>query len=383
VSPRFAAPLWSSGFRPFLLGGVAWGAFAVPAWFAAALAGAAPGAPLWHGHEMLFGFAAAIIAAVLLTAIPSWAITEEVSGAPLAGLAALWAAGRVAMLAGERLPAGFVAAVDSAFLPALALALAPTVLRARRKWFAAPVLVVLALATANVVFHLAVAAGDPGAAARAVEAGLLLTMLLYTLAGGVLIPVFTSARVPIAAFHVPLDALAVGSVAAFAIAELVAAPPGARGALAALAACANAVRLARWRGWQVVDEPLLWTLHAGYAWLVVALGLRAVAALGGPVPEAAWAHAFTVGALGLTILGLGTRVVLRHTGRPALVPGAMVAANFMMLGAAIARVGTAFAPGAWLLVASMTLWSAALVVYLGCFARYLVAASLPRAAASG
>jgi uncharacterized protein involved in response to NO len=92
-------------------------------------------------------------------------------------------------------------------------------------------------------------------------------------------------------------------------------------------------------------------------------------------------HAFTVGALGITILGLATRIVLRHTGRPLVVPGALVVAYLMMLGSAVARVATAFAPSVWLLVASGLLWSGALAVYLACFARHLVAASLPRAGA--
>jgi uncharacterized protein involved in response to NO len=373
--------LWSSGFRPFLLAGIVWGAVALPAWLAEyALAGAAIphlAAPLWHGHEMLFGFAAAIIAAVLLTAIPSWAITDEVTGARLAVLAALWLAGRLAMLASGALPGAVTAIVDAAFLPALALVLAPTVLRARRKLFVAPLVILLLLAAANVAFH---TAADLRAASRALEAGLLLVMLLYALAGGILIPVFTAARVPMKAFNLPLDGLAVASVAAFAAAEFLAAPLGIRGLLAALAAAANLARLARWRGWRALDDPLLWTLHLGYGWLVAALALRATAALGGPVPELAWMHAFTVGALGITILGLATRIVLRHTGRPLVVPGVIVGAYVLVLGAAVARVATAFEPRLWLLAASGLLWSGALALYLACFARALVTASLPRAA---
>ena len=377
-----AAPLWTSGFRPFLLLGFAWGALLLPAWMAE-YAGAwsatpALAGPLWHGHEMLFGFAAAIIAAVLLTAIPGWAITDEVTGGRLAALAALWLAGRFGMLASGALPPWATATADSVFLPVLALVLAPTVLRARRKWFVAPLVILLVLAAANVAFHVAAAAGEPRAASRALEAGLLLIMLLYALAGGLLIPVFTSGRVPMRAFVVPLDALAVASVAAFAVGEFLEASLATRGSLAEVSAAANAIRLARWRGWQVRDEPLLWTLHLGYAWLVAALALRAGAALGGPVPELAWMHAVTVGALGLTILGLATRIVLRHTGRPLVVPGAMVVAYLMMLGAAVARVATAFAPSVWLLVASGLLWGGALAVYLACFARQLIAASLPR-----
>ena len=61
---------------------------------------------LWHGHEMTFGFAGAIICATVLTALPGWARTPEIVGAPLAGLVALWLAGRIAFLAMAWLPAG-------------------------------------------------------------------------------------------------------------------------------------------------------------------------------------------------------------------------------------------------------------------------------------
>lgn len=383
------APLWSSGFRPFLLLGTAWGALLLPLWLAEyALAGTAMprlAAPLWHGHEMLFGFAAAIVAAVLLTAIPSWAITDEITGARLAALAALWLVGRLAMLASGALPSWATATADLVFLPALALMLAPTVLRARRKWFVAPLAIVLVLAGLNGTFHLA---PDPGAQSRALEASLLVVMLLYTLAGGLLIPVFTGNRLRetgrgAVTFSVPLEGIAATAVAAFAIAEISDASLATRGAAAGVAAVANAVRLARWQGWKVLDDPLLWSLHLGYAWLVAALALRALAALGGPVPELAWTHAFTVGALGITILGLATRIVLRHTGRPPAVPGVMVLAYTMMLGAAVARVGTTFEPRLALLVASGVLWSAALATYLVWCARFLVARSLPRGAGEG
>jgi uncharacterized protein involved in response to NO len=368
---------------------MAWGALLLPVWLAEyALAGSATprlAASLWHGHEMLFGFAAAIIAAVLLTAIPSWAITDEVTGGRLAMLAGLWLAGRLAMLASGVLPAAVTATVDALFLPALALVLAPTVLRARRRWFVAPLAILLVLAGLNVAFH---AASGAGAAARALEAALLLVMLLYSLAGGLLIPVFTGNRLRETGrgdvgFSVPLDVAAVASVFAFAIVEASDASLAMRGAAAGVAAAANAARLARWQGLKVLDDPLLWALHLGYAWLVAALALRALAALGGPVPELAWTHAFTVGALGITILGLATRIVLRHTGRPLVVPTSLVVAYFLMLGAGVARVATAFEPRLALLVASGVLWSVALATYLARFARCLLAPSLPRGAADG
>src|SRR5215470_2307221 len=96
------AAFFSAGFRPFFLLGAAWAALAVPVWLAAyahgyALPSALP-AMTWHAHEMIFGFALAALAGFLLTAIPNWTGRLPLRGARLAGLAALWLAGRAALL---------------------------------------------------------------------------------------------------------------------------------------------------------------------------------------------------------------------------------------------------------------------------------------------
>ena len=52
---------------------------------------------LWHGHEMLYGFASAAVAGFLLTAVPNWTGTQPFRGAPLAVLFAIWISGRAAM----------------------------------------------------------------------------------------------------------------------------------------------------------------------------------------------------------------------------------------------------------------------------------------------
>ena len=111
------ASLWVSPFRPFGLLGMAYGVALMALWLAARVGAAGPPhgilAPaLWHGHEMLFGFAVAIICATVLTALPSWAGTPEIRGAPLAGLLALWLAGRVAFWAAGSLPPWLVIAAS-------------------------------------------------------------------------------------------------------------------------------------------------------------------------------------------------------------------------------------------------------------------------------
>ena len=94
-----AMPLLRSGFRPFFLLGALYAVVAVLLWLGL-LAGLldAPGGqdPLfWHRHEMLFGFASAIIAGFVLTAVPNWTGRLPVAGPLLAALALLWLAVRL------------------------------------------------------------------------------------------------------------------------------------------------------------------------------------------------------------------------------------------------------------------------------------------------
>lgn len=59
--------------------------------------------PLWHGHEMLFGYTMAVIEGFPLTAVRNWAGHPTPAGVPLMALAALWMAGRVLVMMRPRL----------------------------------------------------------------------------------------------------------------------------------------------------------------------------------------------------------------------------------------------------------------------------------------
>ncbi|EJM75635.1 NnrS family protein, partial [Pseudomonas sp. GM55] len=97
------APVFSLGFRPFFLAGAGFAAIAVAIW-ALWLYGRLPGAQpvggmlAWHRHEMPFGFASAIIAGFLLTAVPNWTGRPGLKGWPLIGLVQVWLLARLAWL---------------------------------------------------------------------------------------------------------------------------------------------------------------------------------------------------------------------------------------------------------------------------------------------
>ena len=71
-----------------------------------------------RAHAFLFGYLSAVFAGFLLTAVPNWTGRLPVVGWPVAGLAAIWLAGRIAMALSGWLPGLLVALVDLSFLAA-------------------------------------------------------------------------------------------------------------------------------------------------------------------------------------------------------------------------------------------------------------------------
>ncbi|MBW6506244.1 MAG: NnrS family protein, partial [Rhodobacteraceae bacterium] len=183
------------GFRPFFFMAGVWAAFAMALWVAM-LAGALALPTTfdlisWHAHEFLWGYLAAVVAGFLLTAVPNWTGRLPIVGWPLAGLAGLWLAGRLAVAVSAYLPAWLVALADLAFLAALAGAFTREIV-AGRNWRNLPVLALVALMlAANAAFHWQATAGGAPAQGMPARAGLAVAVLLIALIGGRVVPSFT------------------------------------------------------------------------------------------------------------------------------------------------------------------------------------------------
>ena len=127
AAPGFA--LWQLGFRPFYLLASAFAALSIGLWalqFAGWLGQPYLHGPLWHAHEMLFGFTLAVIVGFLFTAGRNWSGLPTPTGLPLAALAALWVAARVLVLT----PFGWAAALANVAFPLAAAKGLWTALRA-------------------------------------------------------------------------------------------------------------------------------------------------------------------------------------------------------------------------------------------------------------
>ncbi|MGF7211723.1 uncharacterized protein involved in response to NO [Skermanella aerolata] len=367
--PRRPAVLFALGFRPFYLLAAGLAAAWIPLWVMVWHGhfvipnGFSPVG--WHTHEMLFGFTSAVLVGFLLTAIPNWTGRPTVSGLPLAGLAALWLAGRMVMLAGAALPWQVVAAVDVAFLPLAAASMLPPLVATRNRRNIAFPFVLMALALANLVLHLD-AAGIAPLGAEATRAVLGALMVLLVIMGGRVIPFFTKNRLPAAGVgrSERLDTLATAAVV-LAVVLSVAAPLTPASGLAA--AVLLVVRSIPWRPLAARSVPMLWVLHAGHAWIEAALFLHAALDFGLDLPASAPDHAFTIGGIGVLTLGMMARTARGHTGRPIEATRMMIAAFTIINLAAIVRVFGPIAVPEFQVPAiglSGLLWASAFVLYL-------------------
>lgn len=365
-APREFA-LWRLGFRPFYLLASLFAALSILLWvgqFSGLLPAAYLQGPLWHGHEMLFGYTLAVIAGFLFTAVRNWTGLPTPTGPALAACALLWLAGRVLVLTPFAMAA---AAVNAAFPVAVAIGIGIPLWRSgnRRNFFFVGLLLLIALAT--LAFHLSLQGRIDWPQRAGLEAGLDIVLFIMTVVGGRVIPMFTTNGVPgtKALRHPQLEPLALGSVLVLLAADVAQAPGVVVGAVALVAALAHAARLALWQPWRTLAKPLVWVLHGAYAWIVAYLVLRSLAGFG-LVAGTFAVHALTVGAIGGLTIGMMTRTARGHTGRPLAADGFEVACYVLVQLAAVLRVFGAMAlPSLHVeaVIASGLCWSAAFGIY--------------------
>lgn len=373
--------LFSYGFRPFFLGGALWAAAGIVLWvpvYSGDIALPTAMGPLdWHIHEMLYGYVAAAVAGFLLTAIPNWTGRLPVCGAPLAALAGLWLAGRVAILASAAIGPLWSAAIDVAFLVALAVVAAREII-AGRNWRNLRVLAIVGvLIIGNIVFHFEVR--SRGAADYGTRIGIAAAIGLIMLIGGRIVPSFTRnwlARQGEGRLPVPFSRFDAVSLAAsgLALAAWVARPDhAATGLLLMLAFFLQAVRLARWAGDRTLSDRLVLVLHVAYAFVPLGFALTGASALWPDLaPSSAGIHAWSAGAIALMTLAVMTRASLGHTGQPlAASLATQVIYGFALL-AAVARMLAAFEGSMALMHLAAFAWVAAFGGFAVIYGRLLV-----------
>jgi uncharacterized protein involved in response to NO len=359
--------LWQLGLRPFYLVASAFASLSIGLWaaqYAGWLTRPYLDGPMWHAHEMIFGFALAVIAGFLLTAVRNWTGQPTPSGGALMALVGLWIAGRVLLLTPFALTA---AAIDTLFPVVVAVSIGLPLVRSgnRRNYMFIGLL--LAMATLDLIEHLARLRVIALSERYAVQGALDVVLLIVTVMGGRVIPMFTSngVRGSQPRRNAAIERLAPASAVALLVADLLPLPAWALIVVLVLGAIVQAVRVWLWRPWQTLRVPLVWVLHAGYLWIPLYLGLRALAEAGGLATPIA-THALTAGAIGMLTIGMMTRTARGHGGRPLTTDRCEVAAYTLVGIAAITRVllplvvMSAYRDA---VIASAFMWSLAWAIY--------------------
>ena len=372
-------PLWSYGFRSFFLLAALGSLISMSLWLLVLnqkiILPFVSNAILWHSHEMLFGYAAAVLAGFLLTAAPKWSGIPHLSGNKLMLLAGAWLIGRFAPYS----------LLDLLFLPVLMYFLRIYLLvdyaPHNKPFFYYLGLLFLG----NILFHmqtfLKIPTGWPG-----MMLALNTFVMILLVIGGRIVPGFTRGRIAdakIKSFHwleatililgyayIVMDSFVLPLIPSFQLISI----------FYFVFAAANLLRFSFWEFKKTLKIPIVWVMHVGYFWITLGLAFKGFAILG-LMPRSVATHALTAGALGLLILGMLTRVALGHTGRMVEANAWIHLSYHLMICSAVVRVFCVWLWPAqtilWLNISGL-LWITVMAIYLINYFKILVSPSAER-----
>lgn len=386
VRPKL--PLFlTAGFRFFFLAAAILSLVAIAVWTLwfsfPQVALLVPGAGLaiapqhWHAHEMIFGYAVAVLAGFFLTAVPNWTGEPEARSNYIVLVGGLWLLGRLVIWFAPFIPALFVALVDLSFIPFLSSRLALNLLKRPKKQNTALLGLLVLIFIGNVLVHFEWTGMTRDTAQRGLWLALFAVCAFIAVIGGRIVPAFTRNAMVRRGL---LDGLPVtqslaersGIISAVVLGPMfaVGAPDILLGLVSLAAAVANGWRLASWKSRATGGDPLLWSLHLGFAMLVLGYALLAIAWLTTLLSPVSALHGLSIGAVGGMTIAMMTRAPLGHTGRPLRV-GPMATGAYILIALAmtVRIAGAEILPeyyGPAILVSGL-LWVCAFSLYLAAY----------------
>ncbi len=315
-----------------------------------------------HAHEMLFGFALAVVAGNQLGPMPISRLTL---------LVGLWVIARATFLA---VPQSMTATMANIiFAVILVLHIAPRLFGAAKKLRnqALP-MILTAICASSIAFHLVQHAGfltDKHTLSTVTV--LFLAMLMLFMGGRIIAPTvagqfYRQGDNLIARVQPRIEG---GLLIAMTVAILASVLPNAKmftmlaGVASIITGVLSAIRLLRWRLWSLQGRPDLLCLAVGYSWLSIGLLLYGITLTIDYSPTAAL-HIITIGALGtltLNVMNMTWTLKARLNPASSYVP---VWATFLIASAVLTRVMAGlgmYDPGMLLQIASI-FWSSAFIL---------------------
>lgn len=325
------------GFRPFFLGATVFSILAITLWMGIfvfdwqlQLLGIPP--TLWHAHEMLFGYALAVIAGFLLTAVKNWTGLQTIRGTKLLFLFALWIAARLAPI----LNIGSIellAVLDSIFLISLILAVAAPIIKVKQ-WKQTGILaILLMMLLANMVFYAGLMGKIENGAIIGIYSCLYLILSLVFFMARRVMPMFIQNGV---AEQVKLtnrkwlDSSSMVLFFALWVFDIFITQTTITGILAGTLFILHSLRLYDWHTKGLWKSPMVWVLYLAYSFLVLGFALKTASVMFNISPFLS-VHAFVFGGIGVLTMGMMARVSLGHTGRNVLEPPTGLTIAFAVL----------------------------------------------------
>tara|TARA_R110000868_G_scaffold189695_4_gene433192 strand:+ start:13541 stop:14710 length:1170 start_codon:yes stop_codon:yes gene_type:complete len=369
-------PFFSYGFRPFFMLAAIQSIVSLIIWLSHLTTNSNiipwQNASLWHGHEMVYGFAVAVIAGFLLTAAPKWTGTPHLKGTPLILLTLLWIGGRLSMLLTTDMP--FLnSAIEITFIPALIIALAPPIIRTKNMRNVPLLLLLLTLFILNIFIHMH-ELGYYNYGNTVLLASVFIILQIIVIIGGRVMPMFTRNALfqkNIIVTNKSIPKVNICAIASIPLIFMLGVTLGFENyvtkGIIIISSMIHLVRLINWHGIKAYNIPIVWSLHVGYLWIIIGLLLLATE---GMQPAL---HAFTAGVTGTFILAMMSRVSLGHTGR-AIAASPLTAVSYVTLQISIIlRLAAPYTESyQTYLTLSAVLWILTFTLFLMAYTRILI-----------
>jgi uncharacterized protein involved in response to NO len=296
----------------------------------------------WHAHEMIFGYAMAVISGFLLTSVRTWTRKVTAEGKSLLFLFLLWATARILFLFGSSF-IELAAIADILFTLWLTYILFHRIIKTK-KWNQIGIIAkVLLITLCNLMFYAGALGYLESGVVWGIFGGMYIIVALILTMGRRVVPFFIERATDdtVKLFNTKwLDIPNLFLFLAFAINEVFIEHVATSGYLALILFALNVYRLIRWHHPIIWQQGLLWSIYLSFWMITFGFALFALTYFANlDIPKLLALHAFTVGGIGMMTIGMISRVSLAHTGRNVYDPPQAIKYAFMaILLSAITRV---------------------------------------------
>lgn len=378
----YGIPLFRLAFRPFFLGAGVFAVAAVFIWMTVYFHGVAIDftgmlPKTWHAHEMIFGYAMAVIAGFLLTAIKNWTGQQTLRGQGLFVLFSLWLLARVIPLTDMNIPLLVPAVADLLFMFLLVVAATMPLLKAKQYKQLSVVSKLVLLMLSNLLFYLGVSGMIEDGTRWGLYSGLYMIIALVFVMARRVIPFFiekgVDGQVEIKN-RLWVDLSSLVFLVVLWILDVFTGMETAVSIVAGILCALHVLRMVGWYTGQIWSKPLLWVLFIAYGSFAAGFALKAAEFRLGLSPGLS-VHAFAYGGIGVMTIGMMSRVILGHTGRNVFEPPPVLFWCFTLLvcGAIVRVVFPLFNMSLYMywIGISQLLWIAAFMMFLVVYAPML------------